>query len=151
MAQRQFQFRLEALLEMRALVEKEKQRRVAAIQGEIQALVRQIQEANTQIGAENRSLSSRELTGRLDMAYIAHEKKYVGNLQMRIVQAMQKIAVLEKTLAGARAELLEAARAKKVIEKLKEKQRTRWQMEQDRKEAGLMDEIGTQLAVRGNS
>ena len=125
-----FKFRLEALLTHRRQVEKEKQRRVAQIQQEIQAVVRHIQETQTRIAAENRTL---------------------GALAVRISLAMQKLAGLEQTLAAARAELLAAARARKVIEKLKEKQLARWRMEQERKEAAVIDEIGTQLAVRSGA
>jgi flagellar FliJ protein len=146
-----FKFRLEALLTHRQQVEKEKQRRVAQIQGEIQAVVRHIQETQTRIAAENRTLGTRELTGRLDMQYIAHEKRFVGALAVRISLAMQKLAGLERTLAAARAELLVAARARKVIDKLREKQWRRWRMEQERKEAAVIDEIGTQLAVRNGT
>ena len=144
-----FEFRLEALLAHRQQIEKEKQRRVAAVQQEIQAMVRHIQETQARIAAENRTLGSKELVGSLDMQYIAYEKRFVGNLQVRIVLAMQKLAGMEQQLNGARAELLAAARDRKVIEKLKEKQLARWQAEQDRKEAALMDELGTQLAMRG--
>lgn len=143
-----FVFRLEALLTHRQQVEKDKQRRVAEIQQEIQAIVRSIQETQTRIREENRTLGAKELTGTLDMQYIAHEKRFVGALQVKIVLAMQKMAGLQKVLAGARAELLAAARARKVIEKLKEKQFQRWRMEQERKEAAAMDEIATQLALR---
>lgn len=143
-----FKFRLEALLTHRQQVEKEKQRRVAQLQQEVQAVVRGIQEAQARISAENRTLGVKELTGKLDMQYIAHEKRFVGALQMKISLAMQKLAGLEQTLAAARAELLTAARARKVIEKLKDKQFQRWRAEQERKEAAGMDEIATQLALR---
>ena len=146
-----FRFRLEALLEHRLMLEKEKQRRFGAIQGEIQALTRQVQDLQIRISQENRTLGTRELTGRLDMTYIAHEKKFVGNLHIKIILTLQKVAALEQTLAVAREELMEAARARKVIEKLKEKQVARWRADLDRKEAAIMDEMGTQLAMRNNS
>jgi flagellar protein FliJ len=146
-----FEFRLEALLTHRQQIEKEKQRRVAQIQQEIQALMRQIQDAENRIRAENRTLGVKELTGRLDMHYIANEKRFVGALTMRIALTMQRAAAMEQTLAEARRDLLAGARARKVIEKLKERQLARWRQEQERKEAALMDEIGTQWAVRAGS
>jgi flagellar protein FliJ len=148
MAIARFHFKLEALLAHREQIEKEKQRKFATIQGEIQALARQLQETHARIAAENRTLTATQLTGKLDMQYIAHEKRYVGNLHVKIVLGMQKLAAMEGTLNAARAELLAAARDRKVIEKLKEKQQARWRAEQDRKEAALLDEIGTQLALR---
>jgi flagellar FliJ protein len=148
MAVAKFHFKLEALLAHRQQVEKEKQRKLAVVQNEVQALTRQLQETHTRIAAENKSLTATHLTGTLDMQYIAHEKRYVGNLQIKIVLGMQKLAAMEKTLATARTELLAAARDRKVIEKLREKQFARWRAEQDRKEAALMDELGTQIALR---
>jgi flagellar protein FliJ len=144
-----FIFKLEALLTHRRQIEKDKQRRVAQIQQEIQALMRHIQDAQARIQTENRTLGVRELTGRLDMQYIAHEKRFVGALAVRITLALQKIAALEQTLAAARKELLAAAQARKAIEKLKERQWTRWRQDQERKEAAAIDEIGTQFALRG--
>jgi flagellar FliJ protein len=146
----QFEFRLEALLTHRAQIEKDKQRRLAQVQQQIQAILRKIQDAETRIRQENRTLGGNELTGALDMQYIAHEKRFVGALTMRIVLARQEIMRLEVTLVAARKELLTAARARKVIEKLKERQLARWRQEQERKESAIMDEIGTQLAVRGD-
>jgi flagellar protein FliJ len=146
-----FHFKLDALLTHRRQIEKEKQRRVAQVQQEIQIVRRHIQDAQSLIHAQNQTLGAKELTGRLDMQYIAHEKRFVGALTVRIVLALQKLAGLEQALASARAELLAAARDRKVIEKLREKQYTRWRLELERKEAAVIDEIGTQLAVRRGS
>jgi flagellar protein FliJ len=146
-----FEFKLEALLTHRAQIEKDKQRRLAQVQQQKQAVLRKIQDAEAQIRNENRTLGAKELTGKLDMQYIAHEKRFVGALTVRIVLAQQEVAALEVTLAAARKDLLAAARARKVIEKLKERQFARWRQEQERKEAAAMDEIGTQLAVRAGS
>ena len=148
MAQPKFEFRLEALLTVRKNVEQEKLRKFAAVQQEIAAQKRMIEQVRDQIVAENRTLTGKELTGKLDMAYIAHEKRYVGNLQVKILMGLQKLAGMEQSLVTARAELLEAARQRKVIEKLREKQLARWRAELDRKETAQMDEIGTQLTIR---
>jgi flagellar FliJ protein len=144
-----FKFRLEAVLRHREQIEKEKQRKLAAISQQIQILVRQIHETQARIGEENKALGARELTGRLDMQYIAVERRFVGNLHLRIALAMEKIRELEKHEAAARAELLHAARQHKIIEKLREKQLAEWRTEQERKDAALTDEIGVQLAARG--
>ena len=148
MAQPKFIFRLEALLDHRKQIEKEHQRRVAEIQQQIQKLLNEIRAAEERISTENRALAAEKLVGKLDMQYISHEKRFVGNLHMKIVLTMQQVARAEQFLAAARAELLAAARARKVIEKLREKQFRRWREEQDRKESALLDEIGTQTAIR---
>ena len=148
MAQAKFVFRLEVLLEHRRMIEKEHQRKVAEIQGRINALIRQIQEAQELIHQQNRTLAREKLVGPLDLQYIAHEKRFVGNLHVRIVLMMQKVAATEQSLKAARAELLEAAKARKVLEKLKDKQFRRWLEDLEKKDAANMDEIGTQLAIR---
>ena len=148
MAQPKFTFRLESLLDHRKQIEKEHQRQVAEIQQHILKLHRDIQETQARISSENRALATEKLVGTLDMQYITHEKRFVGNLHMKIMLALQQIAKTEQLLAAARAQLLTAARARKVIEKLREKQFKRWQEDLDHKEAALMDEIGTQIAIR---
>ena len=148
MAEPHFEFRLEALLTHRKQIEREHQLKVAQIQQQIQVLMRQIQDAQARIVEENGRLSVEELVGRLDMQYIARQKRYVGNLHVQIILTMQRMAGIEKTLTTARAELLEAARSRKVIEKLREKQFARWLADMERKQAVENDEIGTQLALR---
>ncbi|MCL2647877.1 MAG: flagellar export protein FliJ [Phycisphaerales bacterium] len=143
-----FKFRLETLLEHRRSIEKDCQRKVAEIQQESQKLLRQIQDAQSRIETENNALTRDKLLGPLDMQYIAHEKRFVGNLNMHIALTMRQLVLVEQKLAAARSELLAAAKAKKVIEKLREKQQTRWQTELNRKEAAAMDEMGTQIALR---
>ena len=148
MAQPRFHFPLEALLEHRRNSEREQMRKLAAAQQEVQALLTTIRGAQQRIVEENRALSTKHLTGRLDMSAIAFGKRYVGNLHMQVVLTAQKLGAAEQKVAAARVQLLQAARARKVIEKLREKQHARWLAELERKDAALMDEIGTQLAMR---
>ena len=144
-----FVFKLDALLELRRQTEKEHQRAVAKIQQDINRLQRQIRNTQVAIHQQNRALAADKLIGRLDLTYIANEKRFVGNLQLLMVQTMQKLGNVEKDLAAARAKLLEAARERKVIEKLRDKQFARWKQIQDRKEYAILDELGTQVALRG--
>src|SRR5215467_2127974 len=95
-----FVFPLQALLTHREQIEKDKQRAMAVIQQQMQAVRMQIQETEARIVAEDHTLGARELTGHLDMQYIAHEKRFVGNLRVKIVLALQKLAGLEKALAA---------------------------------------------------
>lgn len=151
MAQPRFEFRLQTLLDHRARIEKDHQRKVAEIQQQISQLMNQIQSAQQQIREQDAALAGEKLTGRLDLQYIAYEKRFVGNLHVRIVLTMQRLAGVEKTLAAAKAELLEAAKAKKVLVKLREKHHARWLADLERKETALLDEVGTQLAIRSDT
>ncbi len=148
MAESKFNFRLESLLDVRRAAEKECQRKLAEIQQQIQLLMREIEDTQARIAAEDKALTSEKLVGTLDMLYIAHEKRFVGNLHMKIVLALQRVAASEVSLNAARAKLLAAARDRKVIEKLKEKQLARWRAEQDKKESAQLDELATQMTLR---
>ena len=143
-----FIFRLEPLLEQRRHVERERQRRVAEIQRQVNDLLGKIRTAQQTIAEEDHALAGVHLIGRLDLAYIAHEKRYVGTLQVLIQQHMQRVAALQGAMVEARAALLKAAQARQAMEKLRDKQRARWQAEQDRKENAALDEISAQLSVR---
>jgi len=148
MAQPRFIFPFEPLLEHRRRLEKDQMRAVAVIQQQANALITQIQDAQQAIRNENRQLTTQHLTGKLDMAFIAAEKRYVGSLNMVIAGAYQRLAIVERQLGSAKALLLAAAKARKIIERLREKQYNRWLADVNRKEAEFLDELGTQLALR---
>lgn len=148
MAEARFKFRLEALLEHRRTAEKDAQRGLAMAQQEVTRIMETIHDAQRRIAEENRALTTSQLTGILDMAAIGFGKRYVGNLHLKIALAGQKLGAAERNVATARAALLAAARARKVIDKLREKQEARWREERDRKEAAALDEIATQGFIR---
>jgi len=143
-----FVFRLRPLLELRRRIEREHQRKVAGIQQEANQLVAKIQHTERTIATQNATLAREKLVGTLDLAYIANEKRFVHTLQMLIAATLQQLAAVDKRLGAAKAELLAAAKARKAIEKVREKQYERWLTEENRKEAAVTDELGTQLAVR---
>jgi flagellar export protein FliJ len=58
---------------------------------------------------------------------------------------VQKIATAQVHVEDARRNLAEAAKQRKVIERLREKQFARWQEDQARREQAAMDEIGSQI------
>jgi flagellar export protein FliJ len=148
MPQPRFIFPLQPLLEHRLRLEKDQMRIVSTIQQQANTLITQIQNAQQSIAAENKKLSADHLTGKLNLPYIATEKRYVGQLQMLVASTYQRLAIIDQQLGAAKAQLLIAARARKVLEKLRQKQHARWLAEINRKEAEFLDEIGTQLALR---
>ena len=82
-------------------VEKEKQRRMGAVQQEIQAVVRGIQDIHAQDFAGEPDAGDQGLTGKLDMVYIAHEKRFVANLQIKAAGEMKRLAGLDRRWPGA--------------------------------------------------
>jgi flagellar FliJ protein len=143
-----FDFKLEGVLRQRKHVEQEKQRVVAEKQKvlvEIQNQLRQLQEA---LQSTNEDVRKNHLVGRLNMDFIAAHRRFLAGMQRQGVQVMQRLALAQRALDEARLELAEAARGRKAIEKLREKQLERWRADQSRRELAEMDEIGMQLAYR---
>jgi flagellar export protein FliJ len=71
----------------------------------------------------------------------------MGAMQRQVIELVQKAVQAKKRLEEARTRLAEAARRRKAIEILREKQFDRWRMQQARAETALGDEIGNQLAL----
>ena len=69
------------------------------------------------------------------------------SMQRQGMAIAQKIAVAQQRVIEARNVLAEAAKQRKVMEKLREKHHERWRSEQAAKELRELDEIGVQLAV----
>lgn len=143
-----FVFNLEGVLRQRKHIEQEKQRALAqkhAVLVELEHSLRQMQQ---NLESSNEDVRQNRLIGRLDMNFITAHRRFLGAMQRQGMVMMQKIALARRTVEEARAELVEAAKGRKAIEKLREKQLERWRADQARKEGAEMDEIGTQLAYR---
>ena len=143
-----FVFKLEGVLRQRKHVEQQRQRELAIkqqalvqLQGELQQLQDKVQSANTDV-RQNR------LVGPLDMQFLAAHRRFLAGMQRQAVGVVQRIALARRGVDDARAVLAEAARQRKVIEKLREKQFERWRAEQNQRELAQLDEIGMQLAYQ---
>lgn len=142
-----FIFKLEALLKQRKREEQECQRLLAeqaALANAAEEAVRRINE-NVQAGHED---VRRHLMGKLDMGFLTAHRRFMGAIQRQVTELLQKVAVAKRQLEEVRTKLSEAAKRRKAMEKLREKQFDRWRSEQARRETALSDEIGNQLAYQ---
>jgi len=140
-----FVFKLEGVLEHRRNIERDKQRAVAEIRAQMTALENQLRDLDRQAQESTQDLRNNRLTGALDMQFIAAHRRFMIAMQRQAMELAQKMAGVQRKLEEAQKELLEAAKQRKVIEKLKEKQLERWRAEMARSEANQMDEIGMQI------
>jgi flagellar FliJ protein len=140
---KRFVFRLETLLKLRRQREDrqkrvvaERLRQIARVRNEIGLLERQIAE---QVGA------MRIDAGRpsLDVQSLARGRHWLSHLQRGRLDADGHLRLLETRLAQERAVLAHAAKEKKVLEKLKERQRLRYATELGRREQAEGDELST--------
>ena len=139
-----FTFKLESLLRQRKRDEQEAQRLLAVHA----AVVNQLQESLRLLNADMQSNTDAvrsHLTGKLDMHFLAAHRRYTGSMQRKGMDLLQQIANAQKKVDEARVALTEAARNRKAMEKLREKQFDRWKADQARRETAAADEIGSQL------
>jgi flagellar FliJ protein len=143
-----FVFRLQAVLRHRKAIEQEKQRdlavavaRFAELEGQLKALESSMRETNDDV-RRNR------LTGRLDVAFITAHRRFLLGMQRKALDLATRMAAAQKDVDAARAALAEAAKQRMVLDKLRDKQHTRWREDLERKELADLDEVGMQLAVQ---
>lgn len=143
-----FVFQLEAVLRQRQHVERQRQRELAEVQAQVAGFQDELRLLNGRVQNSTEDLRQNHLTGKLDLSFIAAHRRFMLAMQRKGVELMQKMALLQRQVEQARAALAEAAKQKKIIDKLRERQHERWLAEQNRREMLELDEIGTQLSYR---
>jgi flagellar FliJ protein len=141
-----FVFKLAGVLRQRLHVERQRQRDVAERQAHLTSLQQQLKQLNERVQATNDDVRNNHLTGTLDMAYLAAHRRFLAAMQRGAVEIVQRMAVAQRHVDEALAALAEAAKQRKIIEKLREKQFERWRAEQDRKEVAELDEVAMQIS-----
>ena len=143
-----FRFQLEGVLEHRKNLEEGKQRALAAVLAQMQALKTELADLDQLARTAVSDLRENRLTGNLDLSFLAAHRRFSGSVQRKALALAQKMALVQREIDKARAELSEAAKQRKIIEKLRERQLERWKTAHNRQEAEELDDIGMQLAFR---
>src|SRR5262245_35531815 len=143
-----FVFKLEGVLRQRKHAEREKQRELALKHRQLVDLQGHLQRLQQTVDLANSDVRVNRLTGRLDMGFLAAHRRFLTGRQRQAMGVVQKIALADRAADEARAELAEAEKQRKVIEKLRERQFARWKAEQSKRELAELDEIGMQLAYQ---
>ena len=141
----QFKFKLSAVLRHRETIEHERQRDYALALAKVKDLQDQLSALNQILKDTNADVRDNRLTGRLDISFITAHRRYLLGVQRTAMNLVTQIASAQREAETARAALAEAAKQKKVLEKLREKQEQRWKDESARKEAIALDEVSTQM------
>ena len=142
---RRFQFRLETLLRVRQLHEREAKRKVAAKRAEIALVDRLNEQTAAEISRQQEVLLTGQRQGRLDpltlqrgRAWIAHLRRTIGQ---RYVQRTDLVAQWQELQAAWHA----ARRAARIIEKLRARRWEEYVHDRERKEQAAADELAQQL------
>jgi flagellar FliJ protein len=142
-----FVFQLDAVLRHRKMLEEQRMRELGVAQGEMAKLEAELRAIDETTRGVSDDVRDNRLTGTLDMAFLAGHRRYVLAMQRKALALAQRMAAQRQVVDAARARLAEAAKQRKIIEKLKERQHERWKSEQSRKELDQLGEVNMQLAL----
>lgn len=147
-----FRFNLEAVLTQRRAQEKERQREVAALESEKRALENELRGCQRGIEAAREDLRSVLAPvggpGVIDLGGVRLQSKAAFQLGVKAQLTALRLAGAMQRTEAARARLLEAARARRAVELLREKRFAEWRRDQDKREAASVDEMNVMRAVR---
>lgn len=145
---KKFRFRLQPLLALKKQREDEKKRVVGGLLSEINQQQQEALGMAQAIKAEGEKLKRQHEQGQIDLEWMGHYRIYVQHLQSAITRRIAKVAQIQQRLAVAREELAQAAKEAKILKKLKEKQKQRYEEQLRRREAIEQDEIAKNLYRR---
>ena len=141
-----FVFQLDGLLRQRKNAEQEKLRVLALRQSHLTELQNELRQINENVQVTNDDVRRNHLTGTLDLNFLAAHRRFMIGMQRQALSLVQKLALAQRQVEDAQKELAQAAKARKSIEKLREKHRERWMQRLSRRELTEQDEIGMQLS-----
>ena len=140
-----FRFNLETLLDQRKRVEEAKQRDLAAIERERLEIERQILDAQRDIASQKQDLRSAlaPIKGRPEVDL--RSVRLQSHASLHSVAALQRLAIrlagVHQRAERARTELLRATADRKAVELLRKRRFDAWQREENKKEAGAVDDM----------
>lgn len=140
---KRFTFRFETMLRIRKQREDEHKRIVASRLREIGGVQNHMTSLDKQIRDELQAIRFGRRPGTIDMQQIIRHRHWLGCLHKGVLEGQAKMRFLEAELARERADLAEAAKQRRILEKLKERQREQYHGEQDRLEALAADDLTT--------
>ena len=142
-----FRFALDPLLKVRHRHEQVAQREVAELQRERLTMEDRIR-AKQRLLAEGRLARRTALTGTLNIDAL---RGHAGST-LRVMRDAQRdvleLAGVHKRLESARAKLIDATRARRAVELLRERRYEVWRREHERRETAALDELATIAAGR---
>lgn len=142
---KRFRFRLETLLRIRRLSEREAQRKVAAKQAEIARIDELSRQARREILLQGDELRKRQSGERLDVADLSTRRSWIAHLQRTILLHKHLRGQREDELKKVVAELGRARTQAEVVQKLRERRWSEYRRQRDRREQSELDELARQM------
>lgn len=142
-----FRFNLQAVLNHRQILEEQAQRDLGEAMQQRVRLLNSIREQQETIQQSKQNLGE-GLRGRVDLDSIGRFAAYAGQVRIRAHHLVQELAVAEKQIEARRDALLQATKARKALELLRDRQLAQWKQDGERKEAAALDEFAAQSFIR---
>ncbi len=142
-----FAFKFDSVLRQRKHVESLRQREVAVLRQRIAEVEKVLRELTDSAARSAADLRETHLLGPLDMTFLAAQQGFQLGVQRKSFDLAQRKAALQQQLSDARSALTEAAKQRKIIEKLRDKAFEGWMTDRACKERRESDEIAMQMGV----
>jgi len=140
---KRFTFRFATLLKIRQQREDHHKRIVAQRLRQIAGVREQLASLDRQIRAEIEAIRRGQEPGTIDLQQAIRHRSWLTHLHKSTLEAQAHLQFLEARLAQERATLAEAAKQRRILEKLKERQWERYRQEQARIETNQSDDLTT--------
>lgn len=138
-----FTFKLDGVLEQRKNAERQRQRDVATAQQTLLKLQAEIDA----LAAISRTSAAELRSSRLSAAALAAHQRFILSMRHKGRALRQQHADAGRELRDAQAALTEAAKQRKVMEKLRERDHAKWSEAQQRRDAQEADDVARQIQL----
>ncbi len=134
-------FRLQKVLEVRQLIEKNRQKDFADAKQNLQIKNEELEQLENKRDGFTQSMNT---VKKAEVSLFSSNQTYLETLNQAVADKHETIAVLEEDVETKRQQLLEAAKNRKALEKLKERKEVEVIQEENRSEQDFIDEIARQ-------
>jgi flagellar FliJ protein len=143
---RKFRFRLERFLELKRYKERERELALARVLGEVMMLRRRIAEIDAEVDQERgRTFLA---GGHVDVDAMTRGEMYIRRLARERERTLRALEAKTVELEEARARYLEAAKERKVLDKLKERTQSEYYEKCRDEEFKVIDDMNTAAGLR---
>jgi flagellar export protein FliJ len=141
-----FIFTLQTVLEQREHEERLAQLALAEAQLVLVQLEERLAKLDAEVNDANRELREQHLMGPVKVDFISAHRRYLATMKLNVIQLVQSMADARLEIEQRQRKLATAVQHRKAIELLRDRQKARWQADQDKRELDLLDEAAMQIA-----
>lgn len=143
-----FHFRFERLLKVKSLTEEQWKREFARARIALDEALERRDAGRRRLEHREAQLRAAREEGGLSLDRMLLLSEYVNRLRRELEELQRDVEAAEARAEEVRAELVEATKARKVLEALKERHRLAYMEEQNRIEQRELDEVARNIAIR---